>query len=202
MKSISEMKTIIDAEYQRYRHRFQKITRKHHIVLLGDSMIAYLPLRTFGLEDEIENLGIPGDTTIGVMKRLMDLDRIAPTRVILNIGSNDLVLTDLSPDQIVKNILAIKDQLESKGIPVTVVSTTPVLLNSTLSNMNYIQHRTNQDLKNINQMLSDALPKSSFVDVFHVLLGEDNQLNETYTTDGIHLNQKGYTIYLSQLNLI
>lgn len=202
MKSISEMKTIIDAEYQRYRHRFQKITRKHHIVLLGDSMIAYLPLRTFGLEDEIENLGIPGDTTIGVMKRLMDLDRIAPTRVILNIGSNDLVLTDLSPDQIVKNILAIKDQLESKGIPVTVVSTTPVLLNSTLSNMNYIQHRTNQDLKNINQMLSDALPKSSFVDVFHVLLGEDNQLNEIYTTDGIHLNQKGYTIYLSQLNLI
>lgn len=165
-------------------------------------MIAYLPLRTFGLEDEIENLGIPGDTTIGVMKRLMDLDRIAPTRVILNIGSNDLVLTDLSPDQIVKNILAIKDQLESKGIPVTVVSTTPVLLNSTLSNMNYIQHRTNQDLKNINQMLSDALPKSSFVDVFHVLLGEDNQLNEIYTTDGIHLNQKGYTIYLSQLNLI
>ncbi len=202
MKSISEMKTIIDAEYQRYRHRFQKITRKHHIVLLGDSMIAYLPLRTFGLEDEIENLGIPGDTTIGVMKRLMDLDRIAPTRVILNIGSNDLVLTDLSPNQIVKNILAIKDQLESKGIPVTVVSTTPVLLNSTLSNMNYIQHRTNQDLKNINQMLSDALPKSSFVDVFHVLLGEDNQLNEIYTTDGIHLNQKGYTIYLSQLNLI
>jgi len=202
MKSISEMKTIIDAEYQRYRHRFQKITRKHLIVLIGDSMIAYLPLKSFGLDDEVENLGIPGDTTIGVIQRLIDLDRLAPTRVILNIGSNDLVLTDLSLVEIVKNIISIKDHLESKGIPVTVVSTTPVLINHPLSNMDYIQHRTNHDLKNINQMLSDILPESSFVDVFHDLLSDDHQLNAHYTTDGIHLNPKGYSIYLSKLNLI
>lgn len=202
MKDIRVMKTIIDAEYHRYRNRFRQIIRKHQIVLLGDSMLAYIPLKAFGIEDIVENLGIPGDTTLGVLKRLDDLDTLNPSRVILNIGSNDIVLTDLTKLQTVENIIRIKDILESKGIPVTVVSTTPVLRNHALSNMDYIQHRTNQDLREINQLLSEKLSDTSFVDVFHDLLDETGDLNISFTTDGIHLNQKGYIVYLSKLNLI
>jgi lysophospholipase L1-like esterase len=202
MKEISVMKTIIDAEYQRYRKRFQKITEKNKIVLLGDSMIAYIPLKVFGMQDIVLNLGIPGDTTIGVLKRLEDLYPLSPSRVILNIGSNDIVLTDLPPSKTVDHILEIKDTLESKGIPVTVVSMTPVLRNHPLSNMDYIQHRTNADLIKINQRLVEMLPQNSYIDVFTDLLNESGALDVSYTADGIHLNSKGYSLYLSKLNLI
>jgi lysophospholipase L1-like esterase len=202
MKEISVMKTIIDAEYQRYRKRFQKITEKNKIALLGDSMIAYMPLKVFGIQDIVLNLGIPGDTTIGVLKRLEDLYPLSPSRVILNIGSNDIVLTDLPPSKTVDHILEIKDTLESKGIHVTVVSMTPVLRNHPLSNMDYIQHRTNADLIKINQKLIEMLPHDSYIDVFTDLLNESGALDVSYTTDGIHLNSKGYSIYLSKLNLI
>lgn len=202
MKTLAEMKAIIDADYQRHRQKFKRIDRKNKIVLLGDSMLAYLPLNDFGLDDLVENCGIPGDTTIGVKNRLDDIYPLLPSRVILNVGSNDLVLTSLSIDETVENILFLRDTLESKGIPVSVLSMTPVLRNHPKSNMDYIQHRTQKMLIAINQRLSKILPESVFIDVFHPLLDASNQLNPSYTTDGIHLNHEGYTIYLYQLNLI
>jgi lysophospholipase L1-like esterase len=201
MKDLSVMKQVIQKDYERHREKFKGLTSKHKIILLGDSMIAYLPMRFFGIEEIVLNLGIPGDTTIGVLNRLDDVTRLEPTRVILNIGSNDLVLTDLSLDQTVSNIMMIRETLESKGIPVTIVSMTPVLTGHVLSNMDYIRNRTNAELSYINTRLSLLLPMDAYVDVYPSLL-EEQQLKPSYTTDGIHLSKEGYAIYLSKLNLI
>ncbi len=201
MKDLSVMKQVILKDYERHREKFRALTSKHKIIVLGDSMIAFLPMRHFGIDEIVLNLGIPGDTTIGVLNRLDDVTRLEPTRVILNIGSNDLVLTDLSLDQTVSNIMMIRETLESKGIPVTIVSMTPVLTGHVLSNMDYIRNRTNAELTYINTRLSLVLPLDTYVDVYTSLL-EEQQLKPAYTTDGIHLSKEGYAIYLSKLNLI
>lgn len=201
MIDLSEMKRIIQKDYDRHREKFKGLTSKHKIILLGDSMIAYIPIHYFGLEAVVLNLGIPGDTTTGVLNRLDDVIHLMPSRVILNIGSNDAVLTDLTLDQTVSNIIGIEEHLKAKGIPVTVVSMTPVLIGHPLSNMDYIRNRTNTELTYINQRLSVYLPQDAYVDVFSSLL-KQHQLSPDYTTDGIHLSKTGYAIYLNKLNLI
>lgn len=202
MKDIQEMKSVIALDYVRRRKHFQTITARHQMVLLGDSMIAFLSLKRFGLDDTVQNLGIAGDTTQGVLNRLSDLDPLFPTQVIVSVGSNDLVLTNHTIDDIIQNIHKIRDLLESKGIPVTIVSMTPVNRNLSISNMDYIQHRTNDDLLDINRRLKDSLPEAAYIDVFFPLLDQNGDLSAEYTTDGIHLNHQGYAIYLSQLKLI
>jgi lysophospholipase L1-like esterase len=137
------------------------------------------------------------------MNRLNLVKRLKPKSVILSIGSNDLVLLNHTPETIVKHIISIKNQLESElKTKVYVFSMTPVLRDHHISNMDYIDSRTNQELEEINNLLKQQIKQEEFFNVYEDLIDENNHLNLRYTTDGIHLNKEGYEYYIKYIKSV
>jgi lysophospholipase L1-like esterase len=191
-----EIKAIIKADYEKKVEKFSKQNETKKVIFLGDSIVAYFPIKKFNLENKVINHGIPGDTTIGVLDRLAETIRLNPTKVILSIGSNDLVLTDLSIDQTIKNIIEIKNKIEKEtNNKVYIVSLTPMLKDHELTNIDYVEGRTNDQHININNQLRKRIDGKEFIDIYNLFLGNKDQLSPDLTTDGIHLNTQGYQIY-------
>ena len=111
--------------------RAQAAAAKPRIVFLGDSLTAGLGLSTDksfpsvigrklkdkGLDYEIINAGVSGDTSAGGLRRL-DWSLEGDVRVlILALGAND-GLRGLPIDDLEKNLTAVLDRAKARGIPV------------------------------------------------------------------------------------
>jgi len=200
-RDLTVMKAVLKADYDRHLNRFSEIKELNRPIFLGDSMIAYFPLSSYDYGHHVLNLGIPGDTTDGVLNRLKQVLDLKPSKVFLHIGSNDLVLTHLTKDEIAGNILGIRDILihQVDYVKVFIISLTPVLRDHSISNMRYIEWRTNEDILLINQILQTHLRKDEYIDVYQALIDSNGNLKLDYTTDGIHLNKEGYKVFVQEL---
>ena len=199
-KDMTVLKAIIDADYKRHVKKFDQIEESRKLLLLRDSMMAYFPTKAFDLDDQVLNLGIPGDTSVGVLNRVHQVIRLKPKYIILNIGLNDFVLTDLSHEETLNNILEIRHQL-LEGCPesqVYITSLTPINQKD-FQDQTYLLNRNPKDAMKLNQMLKEKVDESYFIDIYDALLDNDGDLKFEYTRDGIHLNQKGYRIYLKMI---
>ena len=194
-KDMTVLKAVIKADYERHVKKFEKLKAGKDIVFVGDSMIAYFPTKVFGIDEKVYNLGIPGDTTVGVLNRINQISKVRPKRIILNIGLNDFVLTDLSHKETLNNILDIRHQLleDCPNAKVYIVSLTPINQKN-FQDQTYLLNRDPKDAIALNQMLKEKI-NDDFIDIYATLLDEEGSLNIEYTKDGIHLNQKGYDIY-------
>lgn len=154
---MTEMKRIIREDYERKVKKFEKMCDQDKTIIIGDSMVAYFNLNTFGLVDQMINQGIAGDTTLGVLDRLYLITKLNPKKVIVSVGSNDMILTDLTLDETVKNILTIKKEIESNAkTKVYIMSLTPVLRDSHVTNHDYVLWRTNKEIEYINNQLKKS----------------------------------------------
>jgi lysophospholipase L1-like esterase len=202
-KDMTVLKAIIEADYKRHVKKFEQIDESKDLILLGDSMMAYFPTKAFNLEENLLNFGIPGDTTIGVLNRVHQVIKLKPKYVILNIGLNDFVLTNLSHKESLENILDIRHQI-LEGCPDTLVyvtSLTPINQKD-FKDQTYLLNRDPQDAIDLNNMLKDKIDDQFFINIYDELIDEQKDLKLAYTRDGIHLNQKGYQIYLKMIKEI
>lgn len=105
------------------------------VLVMGDSLTAgyQLPpevsypaqleklLKADGYAYRVSNAGVSGDTSAGLLERTdWLLSDPLPALAVVNIGSND-GLQGLSPEQMDKNIRAIVDKIQAKGIPVALI---------------------------------------------------------------------------------
>lgn len=197
-KDFDQLKRLIDVDYKRHVKKFDKLSSDKPIVLLGDSMMAYFPVKAFKLDNKIHNLGIPGDTTIGVLNRLDQVIRLKPKIVILQIGLNDFVLTKLSKDESLKNILTIRHQLleNCPNSQVYIMSLTPINQKEFKDQL-YLLNRKADDAIILNKMLKKVVDEFHYMDIYDQLTNQNGDLALSLTRDGIHLNQKGYQVYLN-----
>ena len=195
-KDMTVLKAMIDADYKRHVKKFESLKPGKKCVLLGDSMMAYFPTKAFKLDDDMYNLGIPGDTTTGVLDRIDQVIRLNPDIIILNIGLNDFVLTKLSHQESLDNILDIRHQL-LEGCPHTevfVTSLTPINQKD-FQDQVYLLNRDPKDAIKLNDNLSKVIDDKHFLNIYNDLIDQEGKLKLEFTRDGIHLNQKGYQIY-------
>lgn len=189
------LEAIMQADFKKSVIRFnEEVINSDSIIFLGDSIIKYYDTSKYYSNTNIINRGIAGDTATYILDRIGEVISKKPSIVILNAGSNDLVRTKLSHDEIVKNILKIKYLLE-EGIPnvvVYILSLPPVLRDHEVTNMDYMKHRTNDDINTINEELDLY---TNLVDTHSLLVDSDGNLDVNYTTDGIHLNDLGYKVF-------
>jgi len=194
------MREIVRAQYKKMVKAFEQINYKNkEIVLLGDSIINYLDETKYFSNTNIINMGIPGDDTIGVLKRLNQVIKIKPKIIIVSIGSNDIPKINDGVDNIVKRILKIKYEL-IENLPdaeIHILSLLPVLDDKSITNYNYLKNRTNDIIDKINEEL---LIFSKIIDVNGCLKDNDNNLRKDYTYDGLHLNEKGYIPFSRELS--
>lgn len=186
---------VIDSDYKRQTANFEKENVKDgSIVLLGDSMMDYFKTENYFSNDNIVNRGIGGDTADGVLKRLDQIIKIKPSVVLLSIGSNNITRYHNSANEIVKKILQIKYELENNipDVKVYVLTLTPVLRDSEITNKIYMQTRNNDIIDEINDELAVY---TKVVDTNWILKDQNNNLKLEYTYDGLHLSELGYQVY-------
>ena len=161
---------------------------KNQIVFLGNSITA-------GGEDwsarldypNIENRGIGGDTTAGVLARLDEIIYFEPIAVFLLIGINDLWNTSPeipSTDYIANNIIEIVNNIISKSAKTKVFVQTILPVSKDVYS---------EKIKTINSLIKKQKKNNyEVIDLHSIFSDEKGLIIDDFTYDGVHLNEKGY----------
>ena len=143
----------------------------------------------------IKNRGIGGDTSVGVLKRLDQIISDQPLQIFLMMGINDL-WNGVPVERVADNYRQVLAQVKSKA------PATNVLIQSVLP-MNGAWSSTPERIPIVNRQVFDLNKKLrelgtefffSYVDLFSLFV-KDDQLDPQYTTDGLHINGKGYIVW-------
>lgn len=194
MSVLENLKKTIEEDYARKVNAFRLLPITGKDIIIGDSMIAFMLMKKYGF-DAWQNMGIAGDTTAGVYNRLDAVIRQKPKRVILSIGSNDLVLTQDSIETISHRIRDITSKLKSQGIDVYYLLTTPICASCEQANHDYIAGRTNDEIIKLNRTIIHMIEDVTIIDTHTPLLNSHQELDLLYSRDGIHLNDDGYQLF-------
>lgn len=161
------------------------------IVFLGNSLTAYCEWAELLDNPRIQNRGIPGDMTGGLMRRLPAVLRSQPDQIFLMIGVNDLLF--LPPQQIAANYRNIVNHILEKS------PETQLLLQSLLPINNEVRMTgvDNQDILNLNEQIKALAGEKglTYIDLHRLMSDEKGQLKGELTRDGVHLDGAAYLIW-------
>lgn len=145
----------------------------------------------------VKNRGIAGDVTDGVLKRLDEITYYKPKTIFLLIGINDLFnlhfVKDISSEEYVaQNIIKICEEIHQKS-PETKIYLQTILPTS----QEYMVDKINK----VNTLLKANKNNSIFelIDLHKSFTNDKGLLKENLTTDGTHLNEKGYKVWTNTI---
>ncbi|MEJ8820200.1 GDSL-type esterase/lipase family protein [Lacibacter sp. H407] len=150
----------------------------------------------FGLNG-IRNRGIAGDVTDGVLMRLQEIIYYKPKAVFLLIGVNDIYNLQggggiTSADYIANNILKITKKIKA-GSP-----STRIFVQTILPATAEIQMNTQL----INTMIKRNGEAGIYttIDLHAAFTNSQGLMRQDLTTDGLHLNDRGYKVWVDVLD--
>lgn len=207
MKEFYEQKTIQERveKRQRYKH-LNQFSKKNQIVFAGSSLTEHFPINELIQNTELKcliyNRGIGGDTTTHLLESMNEcIFDLQPSKLFINIGTNDIGLPSYSLEVLMNNYQKILNQVQEK-LPDTKI----YLLSYYPVNPNISCHlsdgdkaflfntRTNEAIKLANHSLVDLAKTyhATYIDVTSVLYDTSGQLDSKYTIEGIHLWPNAY----------
>lgn len=157
------------------------------IVFVGNSHTEGFPvIEIFG--QHVKNRGIGGNRTYHLLKRIVPIALKHPNKLFIEAGINDL-RDGVSVDSVFTNYRQIID----------------IIRNTSPKTFTYVQSvfptygeyaKYNVAVAELNKLLTDycAVIGVKYIDVYAMLL-QNEQLNDRFTDDGLHLNGKGYQIW-------
>lgn len=167
------------------------------IVFLGDSNTEYADDWSKKVnQNKARNRGISGDTTEGVLERLGEVIYHEPEQVFILIGTNDLFRDYMTSEKIFENIKKIVKQIH-EGSPETEIFVHSILP----TNEEYLQDK----IQLTNALLANFESKGlyKFIDLNTHFSTEEDLMNMKLSTDGVHLNDEGYSLWVNTItNLI
>ena len=168
--------TLMDYQNQRLL-RFQRENLKipkDSIIFAGDSIIEFFPLKKhLGHDLPLVNRGIAGADSQWLLGHLKEqVWEVEPAKVFI--------------------------RSESIHTHIHLLSVLPV--NESPDYAERVKIRRNITIQFLNTQLSQ-LPGIDFIDLYPILLDDTGQLAPAVTTDGLHLNQRGYELISEVLKL-
>ncbi|WGE89084.1 cytidylyltransferase domain-containing protein [Actinobacillus arthritidis] len=156
------------------------------ITLIGHSILDQWDIQTLrGLE--VNNLGISGITTQQYLSLILNQPLIQQLgeKVILMLGTNDIVYPDWSKEEIAHNIQSVIQKLRhiNPTVEIYFLEITPTALRV---------DRNNTEIKTLNVYLKQYLQDVIWVDLAEQFSDKYQKLNLEYSDDGLHFNVKGY----------
>ncbi len=164
-------------------------------ILLGDSLSLWFPSDRLPLnttEHVWLNQAISGETTRQILNRLGDFAQIRPRVIYVMAGVNDLK-NGITDEEIVANLTQIVTQLQRQHPQAKIV------LQSILPTRRF--GLTRDRITNLNRQLAAiATPnRVYYLDVYQHMVDPTGALRADLTTDGLHLNPKGYATWQTAL---
>lgn len=163
------------------------------IVFIGDSITHRALMNELFPNVKAINRGIDSDTTEGVKNRLEDIVEAKPKQIYLLVGIND-IYAGVDNKTIVDNYKEILNFIKSNSTDTEVFIQSILPINDSI----FIEPDTinNDDVKNVNKDIERLAKESDYIyiDLYETFAPND-QLKESYSDDGIHLNGEGYKVW-------
>ncbi len=161
-------------------------------ILLGDSLSLWFPSDRLPPKQSWLNQSISGDTTSDILRRLSAFATTRPRVVYIMAGINDLK-NGASDQEVLANLRRILVQLRQTHPDAQIVMQSILPTRALIATSDRIQ-QMNQQLKAI------ALQQGAYyLDLFQTMADANGNLRADLTTDGLHLNAKGYQTWQAAL---
>ena len=188
--------------YQHKKNHFELLPdTDREIIFLGDSITAWCQWSELFQNLRIKNRGIGGDRTDGILFRLDEVLSSSPDKIFIMIGINDLAYGADFQNVFQNYKIIIQRILEkSPGTKIYIQSLLPV--NKQLLAKYYPTSKiTGGNIRKLNNSLEDLSSKFqlNYIDLYSLFKKDEDQLDERFTYDGLHLNGNGYLIWKSAI---
>lgn len=198
---MSDMMWTKEYKIERYR-KMNETAEKGKIVFAGSSLMEMFPIEQFVEEDQLNvtvyNRGIGGFVTGELLANIntciIDLE---PSKLFINIGTNDLSNPQLSIPEIMDDYRKILAEVKSRipGIEIYLMAYYPVNYDAATDEMKQcLKIRTNDKIRRANQQVSLLAQQYNvnYIDINAPLLDKNGNLKADYTIEGMHINEQGY----------
>ena len=203
----------IDAYHKRINEFKQNPIGYKKIVFLGNSITEGGGdwNNRFNISNAV-NRGISGDFTVSMQARLEEIYHYKPLKLFLLIGINDIFdgivpyEAEETPKKIAQNIFDIVDSIRyhSKETEIFIHTILPVNEEEFRINRGfYPEHDyplAKQILEINHQILELGANKNyNIIDLHKSFVNEKGEMDKNFAKDGLHLNEKGYTNWCTQI---
>ena len=177
-----------------------RISKENGVVFYGDSIVQGYDINKYIPEiNDNYNCGIGGFTSETLLWICDEaVIKYKPSLVYISVGTNDLGNTNMrSPREIALNIEKLIRLVRGnlKEVKIMIASTTPCDENKQGPKAGKCL-RTNFNISIVNkeiQNICNRYENVEFIDIYSTLLDKiSGNIKEIYTTDGLHLTEKGY----------
>ena len=190
-------------EYKLDRYReMNKSCKPGQTVFAGSSLMEMFPIEQFVTEDQLDitvyNRGIGGFVTQELIDHLdtclLDLQ---PSRLFINIGTNDLSNASVTIDELIKQYGLLLDRVK-EALPdcrISLMAYYPVNDDAAVEAMKPVLLIRNNERINAANRAVQALARekgAQYIDVNAPLKDEQGRLKAAYTIEGMHIKEEGY----------
>jgi len=174
-------------------------------LFLGDSITDFYDLDKYYPDMPVVNSGVNGNRTNVIIDNMRErVYQYNPSKVFILIGIND-ILDDKDASDISNSIREIVDGIQDNRPYAEIYVESLYPINNTenekidLEMVNVL--RDNDKIKNINKEIKKMCKekKVTYIDLYSLLVDDNDQLNIDYTTEGLHLNNEGYKVVTDEL---
>jgi lysophospholipase L1-like esterase len=174
-------------------------------VLAGDSLTLWFPVQLLPEERSWLNQGISGETSSGLLRRLYVFENTRPETIFVMIGINDLV-RGYDDETILDNQRQIIRELR-RSHPTSQIVVQSILPHSgnkaTWENSDRLLDIPNSRIRRLNLRLKAIadFEGAFFLDLHPLFATPTGFLQPEFSTDGLHLNERGYLVWRTAIKL-
>ena len=186
---------------ERYR-RLNQTAKKGCVLFAGSSLMEMFPVEEFARQDNLPvtvyNRGVGGFITDELLENLdVCITDLAPRRLFINIGTNDLSDASRPIEMIMRNYAEILDRVKQAvpGVEIYIMAYYPVNYDAASPEMrDCLKIRSNEKINLANQklLILTAHVGGTFINVNQPLMDSQFRLKAEYTIEGMHINEAGY----------
>lgn len=166
----------------------ENFNQTKEISLIGHSILDYWNIEEIN-NQAVNNLAIAGISTKQYIDLIIDqgLIKSLGDKVILMFGTNDIVYSGWTKEQILSDIQKITEKLKAinNKIQLYFLEIIPVALRI---------DRNNAVIRELNAFLKENLKEMKWIALDSQFSDKYGKLNLNYTNDGLHLNEQGYQL--------
>ena len=170
---------------------------KNQVIFLGNSLTQGGKWNEYFPDSKTVNRGIIGDNTEGTLARLDKIIEAKPSKLFFLSGVND-ISQNYDNDYICKNMKEIIYRIKT-GSPETVIYFQSLLpVNNSFGRYKKLINKEKQ-IEKLNKQIAKLCKDEgiNFINLYSSFLEKKRLLNPKYTTDGLHLNEDGYAVWIS-----
>ncbi|WP_243156432.1 GDSL-type esterase/lipase family protein [Clostridium sp. C8-1-8] len=198
---------------KRYKH-LNQCAKKGQVLFVGSSLMEQFPVnelqQTFDKNYVIYNRGISGYVTSELLSSMEEcIFELEPSKIFINIGTNDISLEDYKKEKLIANYDKILT-LIGKRLPsckVYVMAYYPVNPKVDFPGIDKEQkemmfkYRTNTAILEANEAVEELAKKHDyeFINVNEGLTDEEGNLKEKFSIEGLHMWPNAYEVILKNI---